>query len=356
MSASSLTFNFQNMPKSKKASTKRGREEEITPDDLLRRYAAMKRFLEDDWGRLGLKLPAARKPDDVRSVLKLVPGVQWCPAFRDFPTGCLLRDGNIQATWRQVRATRYKWEEARRVENQLSRESQTAHQSLQPLKNAFESVRKGRKESELPDHERTELQTIAKQLRIEEMTNRAHELRELLQVAQVKRESLEHQLSTEEAWLARNEVIAFVRDRKRRYSKTPANFAKAMAGLPFYDWLYSVRKCQSIPELESVSKTYLFQVFEMVQKIVRRTRSANLRKIESKLKSELLTEAAPILTSYISPLWFYMTLAFADCRGKKIRRAHIPYKVMERFLEHRYSPDQVKGELAKLHQLLPSDL
>jgi hypothetical protein len=344
------------MPKSKKTSRKRGREEEITPEELLRRYAAMKRFLEDDWGRLGLKLPAARKPDDVRSVLNLVPDAQWRPAFRDFPTGCLLRDGNVKVAWRQVRATRDKWEEARDVESQLSRESQTAHQSLQQIKTAFESVRKGREETELPQHERNQLQTIAKQLRIDEMTSRAHELSELLQSAQAKRESLEHQLSTEEAWFARNEVIAFVRDRKRRYSKTPTNFAKAMAGLPFYDWLYSVRKCQSIPELASVSKTYLFQLFEMVQKIVRSTRSANLRKIESKLKSELLTKAAPVLTSYISPLWFYMTLAFADCRGKRIRRAHIPYKVMERFLDHRYRPSIVEGELAKLNQLLPLDL
>jgi hypothetical protein len=344
------------MPKSKKTSTKRGREEEITPEELLRRYAAMKRFLEDDWGRLGLKLLTVRKPDDVKSILNLVPNAQWCPAFRDFPTGCLLRDGNVKVGWRQLRVTRDKWEEARLVESQFSRESQTAHQSLQQIKNAFESVRKGREETELPKHERNQLQMIAKQLRINEMTSRARELSELLRVAQAKRESLEHQLLTEEAWFARNEVIAFVRDRKRRYSKTPANFAKAMAGLPFYDWLYSVRKCQSIPELTSVSKTNLFQIFEMVQQLVRRTRSANLRKIESKLKGKLLTEAAPVLTSYISPLWFYMTLAFADCRGKRIRRAHIPYKVMERFLEHRYGPSVVEGELAKLNQLLPADL
>jgi hypothetical protein len=39
------------MSKSKKTYTKRGREEEISPEELLRRYAAMKRFLEDDWGR-----------------------------------------------------------------------------------------------------------------------------------------------------------------------------------------------------------------------------------------------------------------------------------------------------------------
>jgi hypothetical protein len=344
------------MPKSKKTSKKLGRDEEIGHEELIRRYAAMKRFLEDNWGRLGLKLPRVRQPEDVGSVLNHVKDARWYPAFRDFPTGCLLRGGNAQVGWRQLRNTRAKFEEARRLESQLSRQSQTAHQSLQQVKNAYEAAHKGKKEEQLSKEEREYLQRIAKQLGIEEMTRRTNDLSERSRAAQKERESLEQLLSTQEAWFARNEVLAFVRDRKRRYSKTPANFAKAMAGLPSYDWLYSLRKCQSIPELASVSKTYLFQVFEMVQEIVRRTRSANLRKIESKLKSELLTKAPPVLRSYISPLWFYMTLAFADCRGKRIRRAHIPYNVMERFLEHRYGPSVVEGELAKLNQLLPSDL
>jgi hypothetical protein len=247
--------------------------------------------------------------------------------------------------------------DANRVAGQLSRESHTANQSLQQVQNAFEAARKGKKEHELFKHERDQLQKIAKQLRIEEVTRHAHELSERSQAAQTKRESLQHQLSTEEAWFARNEVVAFVRDRKQRYSKTPDNFAEAMAGLPFYDWLYSLRKCRSIPAVEKVPKTYWFQIFEMIHGIVRRTRSANLKKIESLLKKDLLeTECNPHLRSYISPHWHYMTLAFADCRGKGFRRTHIPYKIMESFLDHWHTPTVADAELAKLNQLLPSDL
>jgi hypothetical protein len=127
-----------------------------------------------------------------------------------------------------------------------------------------------------------------------------------------------------------------------------------MAGLPFYDWLYSLRKCLSIPEAASVRETYWFQVFKMLKEIVRKTRSADLKKIESRLKRELLKpESDPLLRSYISPQWFYMVRAFEDCRGKGLRRANIPYKVMERFLDHWQRRSLVESEIANLNQLVP---
>jgi len=345
------------MKKRPQNSKKLGRHEEIAEDELVRRYAAMKQVLEDNWGLLGLRLPRVRKPEDVRSILDLIHGVEWCSAFRDFPTGCLLRQGDTKVGWRQVRDTREKLKKAKRVRSELSGETQTAYEKLQPVKNAFEAARKGKEQHQLSKDERDELQKLAKLLRIEETTRHYQELSDLLQVAQKEQESLEQQLSMEEAWLSRNEVLAFVRDPERRYSKTPENFAKAMAGLPFYDWLYSLRKCLSIRAAANVRKTYLFQLFEMIQGIVRRTRSGNLKKIESRLKSDLLkTECDPLLRSYISPQWFYMARAFEDCRGKKFRRAHIPYKVMGSFLEHRQKPTLADSALAKLNQLSPQDL
>jgi hypothetical protein len=160
-------------------------------------------------------------------------------------------------------------------------------------------------------------------------------------------------LAAQEAWHARNEVVGFVKDRERRYSKTPTNFAKAMAGLPLYDWLYSLRKCLSIPKVATVPKSNWFRVFEMLQRITKRTRSANLKKIELKLRHELLKpDTDSFLREYISPHWFYMTLAFADCRGKKIRPANLPYKIMEKFLDHFEGPSVAEAELAKHNQLL----
>jgi hypothetical protein len=342
------------MPKRTKSLKKLGRDQEVAEHDLVRRYAAMKRFLEDNWGYLGLRLPRVRKPDDVMSILNRVSDAEWCPAFRDFPTGCLLRKGEAEVGWRQVRDTRSKLGDAKREESALSPKSQTAHQAFEKVKSAFEAAHKGKVEHQLSEQERDQLRKIAKQLRIEELSRQAQDLGELLRAAQTKRGSLEDQLSAEEAWFARNEVVAFARDPYRRYSKTPENFAKAMAGLPFYDWLYSLRKCLVIPEVASVPKTYWFQVFEMIRGIVRKTRSADLKKIESRLKQELLKpERDPLLRSYISPQWFYMVRAFEDCRGKGFRRAHIPYKVMEMFLDRWQKRSLVESEIANLNQLVP---
>jgi hypothetical protein len=341
------------MPKNRKTSKKLGRDEEINPDELVRRYAAMKRFLEDNWGRLGLELPRARKPEKVRSLLNRVRDAKWCPAFRDFPTGCLLGDGSSKVSWREVRQTREKFKAAKKTEALLSLESQNANQSAQNARTAFDAAVAEYKEGPDAKQSQRRLKEIAKQLRLEELEKQAQELRTGFQAAHEMRETLESLLGSQEAWLARNEVISFVRDRDRRYSKTPANFAKAMAGLPFYDWLYSLRKCQRIPKVRTVPKTYWFRVFELLEGIIKRTRSANLKMIESKLKAELLKpDTDSLLQSYISPHWFYMTLAFADCRGKKIRPADIPYKILEKFLDHFEGPSVAEAELAKHNQLL----
>jgi hypothetical protein len=341
------------MPKSKRISKKLGRQEEIAQDELVRRYAAMKRFLEDNWGRIGQQLQRVRKPENVKSILDRVPSAEWFPAFRDFPTGCLLRDGTAKVSWRQVRETREKYVDATGAEGRLSLESHNARQLAQSAKIALDAAVAEYKQEQDSKRVQRKLNEIEKQLRVEELTSHAEQLGASLRAAQSRREFLEKLLATQEAWLARNEVVSFVRDRKRRYRKTPANFAKVMAGLPFYDWLYSIRKCISMPRVKSVTPTYWFRVFEMLKPIVKRTRPANLRKIEVKLKSELLRQGAdPLFMSYISPQWHYITLAFADCRGKRIRPAHLPYKIMERFLDHYEGPSVAEAELAKHNQLL----
>ena len=341
------------MPKNKGTSKKLGRDEEIDPEELVRRYAAMKRFLEDNWGRLGLKLPRVSKPATVKSVLNRVRDAKWCPAFRDFPTGCLLEDGSARVSWREVRQTREKYKAAERTEGLVSLESHNVNQAAQNARTAFDAAAAEYKQT--PDTKRSQsrLKQIAKQLQVEELGKQAQELSMKFQAAHQTREALAALLASQEAWLARNEVVGFIKDPERRYSKTPANFAKAMAGLPYYDWLYSVRKCLSIPKVATVPKTHWFQVFETLQRITKRTRSADLKQIELKLKDELLNpETDSLLRSHISLYWFYMTLAFADCRGKKIRPADIPYKVMEKFLDHFERPSVAEAELAKHNQLL----
>ncbi len=340
------------MSKNTKATKQLGRDEEINPDELLKRYAALKRFLEDNWGRIGLDLPRVRKPDDVKSILNRVPDVLWLPAFRDFPMGCLLQDGSEEVSWREVRETREKYKEAKREEGRLSLESHTVHQEAQNARTALEAAAAEYKKQQDVKRAQNQLQRLAKQLRVEELTNQANELGASFRNTQKNREALAALLASQDAWLARHEVVGFVRDREQRYSKTARNFAKAMAGLPFYDWLYSVRKCTSIPGVATVPTTHWFQVLELLKAIVKRTRPANLRRIELKLRNQLLKrDTDPALRSRIGSQWHYMTLAFVDCRGKGFNRTEIPHKIMARFLDHCERPSVADAELAKHNQL-----
>ena len=340
------------MPKTNKKSGKLGRDEQISVEELTRRYAALKRFVEDNWGRIGQRLPRVRTPDDVKCVLGLVPNARWSPAFRDFPAGCLLWDGSTKVSWREVRETRERHEDAEKDQGRLSLEFHNVSQAAQSAKSAFDAVVAQYVAQDSKEVQRR-LKQVKEQLKVEELTGQAKELASALQAAQQNRESLDTLLKSREAWLARNEVVSFVRDPKHRYRKTPANFAKTMAGLPFYDWLYSIRKCTSIPALASIQPTYWFQTFEMLRTIVKSTRPANLRKVELKLKKKLLRQDTdPLLRAYFSPQWHFMTLALADCRGKKFRVTDIPFRIMASFLGHFDHQSAADAELAKHNQLL----
>lgn len=341
------------MSKNNKTTSNLGRDENISPEELVRRYAALKRFLEDNWGRIGQKFPRARTPETVKTVLNSVRDAKWCPAFRDFPLGCLLLEGTAKVGWRELRETRAKLKDVRTTEGQLLLEFHKANQAAQGARTAFKAVVAECMNQQESKNSQRRLKETAKRLRFKELTNNANEVEAEYRAAQLNRERLAAFLRSQEAWFARNEVVGFVRDAKQRYRKTPANFAKAMAGLPFYDWLYSIRQCLSIPEISTIPATYWFQVFEMLEEIVESTKPPNLRRIERKLKKELLkTDTDVLLQSYISPQWHYMMLAFADCRGKKLRRTAIPYRIMARFLDYFEGPSAADVELAKHNQLL----
>ncbi|SRR6266498_493271 len=340
------------MSKNNEVDRRLGRDEEIDSKELLRRYAALKRFLEDNWGRVGLLLPRVRKPENLKVLLNRIPGVQWLPAFRDFPAGCLLREGSKKVEWREVRVTRLRCNEADTEVGRLSSESHTANQAAQDARRTFNSV-----SAEIGGGQRAKaverrLQEIAGQLRLSELEANASKLANSFREAQARRQARVELLSQQEAWLSRNELLEFINDVGKRYRKTPANFAKAMAGLPYYDWLYSIRKCQTTPSINDVKPTYLFQVFELLTVIVKRTKPANRKEIEKKLKKHLLKESPDSpLRNYFSPYWHYMTVALSECRGKKLAPDQIPFKAMEKCLDHFHSPGPLQSELAKYNRL-----
>jgi hypothetical protein len=82
-----------------------------------------------------------------------------------------------------------------------------------------------------------------------------------------------------------------------------------------------------------VPKTHWFKVFELLEGIVKRTEPARLEKIAAKLRNAVLKQDRDLINA-ISPQWHYMTMAFSDCRGKKVRPADLPYRIMGRFVDH----------------------
>jgi hypothetical protein len=127
--------------------------------------------------------------------------------------------------------------------------------------------------------------------------------------------------------------------------------AKAMAGLPEYVWLHSFRKSSKIQDVSDTSTNY--QLFEILQKLVKKARIANLAKLEMRLRNELLRNDANLFVrGYVAPRWADMKQAFTECSGQGYSQAELPYRIMGKFLHHMERNKSMMVELAKLDQLV----
>ncbi|MGB9072140.1 MAG: hypothetical protein WCC22_05675 [Terriglobales bacterium] len=336
--------------KSKKSTKKLGRPEVIRPEDLLDRYRALKQFLEHDWGRIGLELQRVRQPDDVWTALKLVPGVEWCTPFRDQPAACLLEDGEIEVEKPELDLLRQQHQDADDTERRLYSEYHSAYEkaaaATTALKAAISQFGAG---LNVPRFFWVIFLT-ARELRVGQLTNETNRIKDSLDRARETKQLLKKQLTPRRAWFARNEVVEF--RKSTRFENSAVNFAKAMAGLPEYGWLHSFRKCSKIREVSDKATSYL--LFEILEMLVKKTKPVNLRKLEMRLRDELLrTDANLFVRGYVGPNWAYMKRAFAECRGKGYERADLPYRIMGRFLHNVERPKSItEVELAKLEQFV----
>jgi hypothetical protein len=190
----------------------------------------------------------------------------------------------------------------------------------------------------------------ARELRVKKLTDETDRLKDLLDRARETKQELKKQLTPRSAWFARNEVVEF--RKSTRFENTAINFAKAMAGLPEYAWLHSLRKCSKIQDKFDKATSYL--LFEILEMLVKKSKPVNLGKLEIRLRDELLKPDADLFVrGYAGANWAYMKWAFADCRGKGYSRAELPYRIMGRFLDHMQRPKSItEVELAKLEQLV----
>lgn len=338
------------MPK-KTRHSKLGRPEELSSEELLARFKALKQFLEDNWGRIGLKLKRARQPDKVQAILKLVPGVEWCTPFRDHAAACLLKNGTTKVRRRELALTRQQHNDTDKKESRLLSEYQSAWQRAEEATTALKVVisQFGGTIDFFPFFRIAFV--VAKELGVEELTSNSNRLEASLQQAREERRVLKERLSSQEAWYARNEVVKFARS--TRYEKTPTNFAKAMAGLPDYGWLHSLRRCLNIKD-KSLYIAVNFQLFKRLEAIIKKTSPMKIRKVETRLRTQLLREdAASYLKAHFGPSWWYIEQAFDACVGKGISRSDLPYRLMAVIQDNlergKTMPEQ---ELAKRRQLV----
>ena len=336
--------------KSEKAKKKLGRPESIKPEDLLDRYKAVKQFLEHDWGRIGLDLQRVRQPEDVRTALKLVPGVEWNRPFRDQPAACLLEDGNTRVEKRELDLLRQQHKDADDTERQLWSDYHSAYQKAEAATTTLKAAISQFGAGPLLPRFFWVIFLTARELRVEKLTNETNRIKDSLDLARETKQELKKQLTPRSAWFARNEVVEF--RKSTRFENTAINFAKAMAGLPEYGWLHSFRKCSKIKDVSDTATSYL--LFELLEMLVKKAKPINLRKIEMRLRDELLRDDTNVFVrGYAGTNWAYMKQAFAECSGKRYKRAELPYRIMGKFLHNvERNKSITEVELAKLDQLV----
>lgn len=319
---------FFNMRK-KQASKRLGRDEVISDADLLKRYGALRQFLEWNWGRIGLKLQRIRKPGEVSAAIKVVPGIEWLPAFRDHKAWCFANSGSDPVRFQQVRNVNRKYDEAKRVKENLWSDFHSSagklHEGETSLKIAFSEI--GNLGTLFPIF----YYLFAIGACVEEMRREFETVKLRQQNAHIIEEALARQRSEHEAWFAQNEILNM--KRAKRYAMTPENLARAMAGMPEYGWLNSLRRCQKLRPDALAPSAYPYQLFQMITRIVRRMKPLKLQRVEMRLRDELLKESNTFLRECIKPNWASLKQAFSDITGKKFTRAVLPFLIVGRFLE-----------------------
>jgi hypothetical protein len=339
------------LKKAKKSEKQLGRPELIKPEEMLDRYTDLKQFLEHNWGRIGWELQRISKPDDVRAILKLVPGIgSGRPFLQHQPAACLLEDGETEVEKRELDLMRQQYRDTADTENRL-RWSEY-HNALEKAEGATAALNAAISQFKAVLSFRPfvlVIVLIARKLEVEKLRNDASRMKAALGQAQEKKNLLREQLIPRNAWFARNEVLEF--KKSTRFAKTPINFAKAMAGLPEYGWLHSFRKCSMIQDKLVSPASYL--LFETLKMVVKKVKPINLRKIEVKLREKLLgNDIDASVRFYVGPNWAYMKQAFAECRGRRFKRDELPYRIMGKFLDNVARPKTLPEiELAKREQL-----
>jgi len=324
-----------------------GRPEELQLGDLPDRFRDMKRFVEYNWGRIGLGLKGAHTRDDVRTTLMLVPGIDQLSPFRGHAR-CLIAAESVVADDNELRATRRRHKDAAHREDQLWSEYQEAHKNAREVSDALRAAISQFEQALGYFHFFGVLFLIAQELHVKEMTEKAMTSGKTAREVQEEKRSLEKLLRAQEAFFSRQQMVEVANNRRHR--KTALNFTRVMAGLPEWGWFHSRRTCETIIK-DNSPPVSPYQIFELLRELSRKMKPLSMRKLEEKLREVLLDpNTDPLLRGYASFNWDDLQEAIPH--GMGFKRSEVPYKIVGRFLDNIERPKSIiEGELAKRNQL-----
>jgi hypothetical protein len=330
-------------PKRKKL----GRPEELEIEDLPGRFRDMKRFLEHNWGRIGLGLQRARTPDEVIATLRLVPDIEQLGPFRGHAR-CLIADKAIEVSDNELRATRRRYKDSGRREDQVWSEYHEANKTAREVTDALRAAISQFEQALGYFHFFSVLFLVAQELHVKELTEKAMTSEKAVRDVQEEERSLEKLLRAQEAFFSREQMVEFARNCRHR--KTASNFTRVMAGLPEWGWFHSRRTCEATIKDNSPSVSP-YQIFELVSEISAKLKPLSIQKLKEKLRERLLDpDTDPVLRGYASFNWHDLQEAITHGKGHK--RSEVPYKIMGRFLDNIERPKSItEVELAKRNQL-----
>lgn len=332
------------MPKKRDRGKKLGRDQVIDNDELLKRYAAQKQFVEYNWGRIGLQLQRVRKASDVGAAFRLVPRLEFTLPFREHKASCLVNHCSQPVSIRNLRSTQQLHDQSARA---LTAQWSDFHNSSQEFESGKANLKISFSEiGALACFFPIFYLLVARDVQVQNLQEKFVDVQLALKKTQQHEEELRQKRNAEEAWFAQNEVLRL--KRSRRYSVTAINIAKATAGMPEYGWLNSLRRCEKLTLEPWRSVPYTYQIFELLQQIVRRMKPLKVDKVQKRLLHELLSEQHTLLRETVKPHWEDLKRAFADCRGKRFTRHELPFFVIGGFLNYLDTPKSpMQVEVAK---------
>jgi hypothetical protein len=308
---------------------KLGRQEELELDDLPERFRKTRRFLEHNWGRIGLGLQRARTHDDVRATLLTVPQVDQLEPFCGHAR-CLISNEASEVSDKEVRATRRNYQKCERRENQVWSEHHEANKNAREVSEALRAAISQFEHALRYFDFFGVIFLLAQELHVKDLTEKAIASQTAVREFQEEKTSLEKLLLAQEAFFSRQQMVEFAKNRPHR--KTALNFTRVMAGLPEWGWFHSRRTCE-VTIKENSPPVSPYQIFELLRELSRKMKPLSMRKLEEKLRERLLRpDTDPGLRAYASFNWH--DLQEAITHGKGYKRSEVPYRIVSRFLDN----------------------